>query len=76
MTLKDLIRKLKGFECEALKDKEVVHRFVTKLGYGYKEVVQDVYFDAGTGDFVIITGREQEAKWDDKANVVLRETKK
>lgn len=74
MTLKDLIRKLKGFDCEALKNKEVVHRFVTKLGYGYKEVVRDVYFDAGTGEFVIITGPEQQSKWDDKANVVLKET--
>lgn len=75
MKLKELIKKLKGFECDALKDKVVVHRFVTSNGYGYKEEVEDVYFDARNGAFVIVTGKEVGENWRNDAELRLEDGK-
>jgi hypothetical protein len=75
MKLKELVKKLKGFECDALKDKVVVHRFVTNNGYGYKEVVEDVYFDARSGEFVIVTGKEESSNWRNDAELRLEDRK-
>ena len=36
MTLKELLKKLKAFDCAALNGGEVSHYFVTKDAYGYE----------------------------------------
>lgn len=68
MTLRDLIKKLNAFKCDALLDKEVAHCFAEK-GYGYKETVIDVVFDANKGLFMIKCGDIEHHCWDDKAIV-------
>lgn len=35
MTLKELLKKLKAFDCAALNESEVSHYFLTKGAYGY-----------------------------------------
>lgn len=70
MTLKELIKKLKAFDCEALRDKEVSHYFATDLGYGYEEVVTDVKFDPKNGRIVLSCSKPKSIIWD--SNLMLR----
>lgn len=53
MTLRDFIKRLKAFDCEALRDCEVTHYFADKLAYGYEEKVRDVTFDPKSGRIVL-----------------------
>lgn len=53
MTLEQLIDKLQAFNCDALKDKEVAHFFMSSGAYTYRENVSDVYYDAKKGMFRI-----------------------
>lgn len=75
MSLKELIEKLKGFNCNALKNKEVAYCFSTKLGYTYKEIVKDVIYDAKNERFEIITG-EAESTRADHSCVIMYENEK
>lgn len=76
MTLKELLKKLKAFDCEALRDKDVVHYFVSSNTYSYLERVKDVYFDGEKGRFVIVCEDPVQAFWGDKANITVNEDKK
>lgn len=69
MNLDELTKKLKGFDCEALRGKPVVHRFVSSGTYSYIEEVEDVFFDAVRGEIVLTCKDPQKALWDNKAIV-------
>lgn len=64
MILKDLIKKLKAFDCQALNNKEVAHYFVSKGAYGYEEIVQDVMFDPKNNRIVLICKDPEQKIWD------------
>lgn len=68
MILKDLIKKLKAFDCQALNSKEVTHYsvgyFVSKDVYGYEEIVQDVMFDPKNNRIVLICEDPKQKIWD------------
>lgn len=53
MTLRDFIKRLKAFDCEALRDCEVTHYFLSNSAYGYEEIVMDVTFDPKNGRIVL-----------------------
>lgn len=76
MTLKELLKKLKAFDCEALRDKDVVHYFASSNAYSYLERVKDVYFDAEKGRFVIVCEDPVQAQWGNKANITVNKDKK
>lgn len=75
MNLKELIKKLKQFDCEALSDKEVVHLFVSSNAYGYKEIVEDVVYNASQKMFVIQCSQPQQCNWDEKAIIHTKDKK-
>lgn len=54
MTLKELLKKLKAFDCAALNESEVSHYFATKGAYGYEEIVEDVMFDPKRKRIVLV----------------------
>lgn len=64
MILKDLIKKLKAFDCQTLNSKEVAHYFVSKDAYGYEEIVQDVMFDPKNNRIVLICEDPKQKIWD------------
>ena len=75
MTLKELINKLKAFDCDALNNKEVAHYFVSKNCYSYEEIVNDVYFDPSNNRIVLVCEDPKQKLWDTK-NMVSYEEKK
>ncbi|MBQ3944166.1 MAG: hypothetical protein II670_00960 [Alphaproteobacteria bacterium] len=66
MTLEEIIKKLQGFNCEALKDKEVMHCFVSSNCYGYKEAIKDVVYDTKNNMFHLVTDKPVECNWDNE----------
>lgn len=75
MTLHELIKKLKAFDCDALKCKEVAHYFVSKDAYGYEEIVTDVMFDPVNGRIVLVCEDPKQKRWESQYMVKNEVTK-
>ena len=75
MTLKELLKKLKAFDCPALNGSEVSHYFSTKLGYGYEEIVEDVMYDQKRNRIVLKCKEPEQCLWDNKTMVKYEERK-
>ena len=73
MKLKELLKKLKAFDCNALNESEVSHYFVTKDAYGYEEIVEDVMFDPKRNRIVLICKDPKQCLWDSKTMVKYEE---
>ena len=73
MNLKEFIKKLKAFDCDALRSKEVVHYFVSKGGYSYMEKVNTVYFDGEKGRIVLLCDDPVQVLHGHKANITTEE---
>ena len=69
MKLKELLKKLKAFDCAALNEIEVSHYFVTKDAYGYEEIVEDVMFDPKHKRIVLKCKNPEKCLWDSKTMV-------
>lgn len=76
MVLKEFIKKLKAFDCEALDNKEVAHYFVSKDAYGYEEIITDVMFDPKNNRIVLISEDPKQKLWDSKIMVKHESNKK
>ncbi|MCR4564816.1 MAG: hypothetical protein K5651_01860 [Bacteroidales bacterium] len=76
MELKELIKKLKAFDCEALRKKDVVHYFVSNGGYSYMENVTSVYFDGEKGRIVLLCDDPVQVLHGHKANITTEEERK
>lgn len=76
MVLKEFIKKLKAFDCEALNNKEVSHYFVSKDAYGYEEVITDVMFDPKNNRIVLISEDPKQKLWDSNIMVKHENNKK
>jgi len=75
MKLKELLKKLRAFDCDALNESEVSHYFATKLGYGYEEIVEDVEFDPKRKRIVLLCKDPEQCLWDAKTMVKYEEKK-
>lgn len=75
MTLGQLIKKLKAFDCPALRDKEVAHYFVSKNCYGYEEIVTNVSFDPKNGRIVLTCEDPKNKNWDSNIMVSYEDKK-
>ena len=75
MKLKELLKKLKAFDCAALNESEVSHYFVTKDAYGYEEIVEDVMFDPKRKRIVLICKDPEKCLWDSNIMVKYEERK-
>ena len=75
MTLKELLKELKAFDCAALNGGEVSHYFVTKDAYGYEEIVEDVMYDPKRNRIVLICKDPEQCLWDSKTMVKYEEMK-
>lgn len=75
MKLKELLKKLKAFDCAALNESEVSHYFVTKDAYGYEEIVEDVMFDPKRKRLVLICKDPEQCLWDSNTMVKYEERK-
>lgn len=64
MILKNFLKKLKAFDCEALNNKEVAHYFVSSNVNGYEEIVTDVVFDPKNNRIVLICDSPKQKLWD------------
>ena len=69
MTLKELLEKLKAFDCAALNEIEVSHYFATKGEYGYEEIVEDVMFDTNRKHIVLICKDQEQCLLESKTMV-------
>ena len=76
MVLKEFIKKLKAFDCEALDNKEVAHYFISKDAYGYEEIITDVMFDPKNNRIVLISEDPKQKLWDSKIMVKHESNKK
>lgn len=74
MSLKELIEKLKGFDCAALNNKEIVYIFSTQYIY-FKVSIEDIIYNATNERFEIITGEPEPTKINDD-NVIKYEIKR
>ena len=74
MTLKELLKKLKAFDCAALNGSEVSHYFASK-GYGYEEIVEDVMCDPKRNRIVLMCKDPEQCLWDSKTMVKYEERK-
>ena len=71
MNLKQLIKKLKAFDCEAIRNKPVVHRFTTSNLYGYIEEIDDVSYDTKHNLIILHTAEPKSNVWDSKTDIKL-----
>ena len=76
MTLKELLKKLKAFDCAALNESEVSHYFATKGAYGgYEEIVEDVMFDPKRKRIVLICKVPEKCLWESNTMVKYEKMK-
>lgn len=75
MNLKQLIKCLKAFECEAIRNKPVVHRFTTSNLYGYIEEINDVSYDTKNNLIILHTAEPKENIWDSKTDIKIDKSK-
>lgn len=76
MVLKEFIKKLKAFDCEALNNKEVAHYFVSKDAYGYEEIITDIMFDPKNNRIVLISEDPKQKLWDSEIMIKHESNKK
>lgn len=75
MTLKELLKKLKAFDCAALNESEVSHYFLTKGAYGYQEIVEDVMFDHKRKRIVLVCKDQEQCLWESNTMVKYEKMK-
>lgn len=75
MTLKELLKKLKAFDCAALNGSEVSHYFVSRDAYGYEEIVKDVMYDPKRNRIVLICKDPEQRLWGSTTMVKYEEKK-
>lgn len=64
MSLEELINKLNAFNCDALRNKNVSHCFVSNLGSYYIEDIEDIFFDLKNDTITIQTKNERAVHFD------------